>query len=76
MIMQIFNAQTLSMFFPELKKYGQKKVDLRCSMSKDQLSQGSITSDLSTVKYLEGDTVKADLNFGCSVLLYGTDKDD
>lgn len=42
MLKQVFNAQTFSIFFPELKKYGQKKVDLSCSMNKDSLAKGNL----------------------------------
>lgn len=31
---------------------------------------------LSTIKYLAEDTVDADLNFGCAILLYGSENDD
>lgn len=76
MLKQMFNTQTLSVFFPDLKKYGQQKADLRCSMSKDQLEKGKIDSELSTVKYMDGDMLHAEMHFGCSILIYGSKNDD
>lgn len=51
-------------------------MDLQCSLNKDQLSQGNLKSELSTVKYLEGNVVKAEVSFGCAVLLHGSAEDD
>ena len=44
-------------------------------MNKDYLSKGEINSEISTIKYLEGNKMTADLSFGCELMIFGTDKD-
>ena len=51
-------------------------MDLSCSMNKDFLKAGKLGSDISYVRFKEGNKVEAEINFGCSLLIYGSDKDN
>lgn len=70
------NTQTLSILFPDLKNQGSKKIDLRCSLSEDELKKGNIKSDISTLRFIKGDQVNLDLYFGCSILINNEDGDE
>jgi len=45
-------------------------------MNKDFLAAGQLEQDISFVRFKEGNKVEAEINFGCSILIYGSDKDD
>lgn len=45
-------------------------------MNKDFLKTGKLDSDISFVRFKEGNKVEAEINFGCSLLIYGSSKDD
>jgi len=45
-------------------------------MNKDFLKAGKLGSDISYVRFKEGNKVEAEINFGCSLLIYGSDKDN
>lgn len=75
MLKQMMNTQVLSLFFPKLKAYGNRKADLRCSLSKDELQKGRIKGDISTIRFMDDNKINLDLHFGCSLLVYGHDED-
>lgn len=75
MLKQMMNTQVLSLFFPKLKSYGNRKADLKCSLSRDELRKGGIQGEISTIRFLDGNKIDLDMHFGCSLLVYGDDQD-
>ena len=72
----MMNTQTLSILFPDLKNHGNKKTDLRCSLSQDELKKGKIKSDISTLRFMADDKINLDLYFGCSILIHNGDGEE
>lgn len=68
----LFSTQVASVFFPELlRTFGTTYIDLRCGFGKDFLSKGHLKfNTISSMKFIEGDKVEADLHFGCGLYVY------
>ena len=47
-------------------------------MNKESLAKGNlnIQDDISFVRFKSGNRVEAEFNFGCAVMIYGSDKDE
>lgn len=45
-------------------------------MNKDFMAAGNLEQDISFVRFRDGNKVEAEINFGCSIMIYGSDKDD
>lgn len=75
----IMNTSVFKFIFPELvREFGEnKQIDFRCAFNKDFLQQGHLSSNgLSRITFRDGDLVEGDLNFGCSIYVFGDDKND
>ena len=68
----LFSTQVASVFFPELlRNFGTTYIDLRCGFGKDFLSRGHLKfNSISSMRFIEGDKIEADLHFGCGVYVY------
>ena len=71
LISMLMNTNVLGFFFEELKQQPNKRLDLRCSFSKDYLQKGHLgEKKVSRLSFREGDIVDLDLHFGCGVYVY------
>lgn len=71
LVKAVMNAQTFSAFFPELRDFGTRRIDLRCALDKQTLRDGELDEmQMSQLKFKDGNIVEADLHFGCAVWLY------
>ena len=68
----LFSTQVASVFFPELlRNFGTTYIDLRCGFGKDFLSRGHLKfNSISSMRFIEGDKIEADLHFGCGLYVY------
>ena len=71
MIGMLLNTNVFGFFFDELKSEPNKRLDLRCSFSKDYLKSGHLgEKKVSRLSFREGDMVDLDLHFGCGVYIF------
>ena len=72
----VMNTKVFSFFFEELKQFGaNRRLDLRCSFSKDFLREDGHLKDVevSRLYFREGDIIDFDLHFGCGVYVFNSD---
>ena len=71
LIAMLLNTNVMSFFFEDLKQMPNKRLDLRCSFSKDYLKSGHLgEKKLSRLSFREGDMVDLELHFGCGVYVF------
>ena len=71
----IFNSNFFKIFFNGMP--ANKKLDLRCSFSKDYLMNAKLGgSKLSRLRFREGDIIDFELHFGCGIYLFDFDQND
>jgi len=71
LVKAVMNAQTFSPFYPELRSFGTRRIDLKCNLDKQSLLDGELDEmQMSSLQFKDGNKIDMDLHFGCGIMLY------